>query len=191
LDESNKNDYHLSPEYAKLHSTQRAEQELCMNPSFSAAEALEEPTIGVLRTWERAMRRGVDAARGGHLRLAEDFYLQALGLAQPLLDAGCAERADDRIAAFVVTHLNLSDLHRDAERTEDAVAHLCVAHCRLMALLRDPQAEPALQHAARRHSRETHAALVAHLGEHGGHPAILAALRAGCMPFPPPGITLH
>ena len=33
-------------------------------------------------------------------------------------------RADDRIAAFVVTHLNLSDLHRDAERLEDAVAHL-------------------------------------------------------------------
>lgn len=162
-----------------------------MNPSFSASEAIEESATRGLRTWERVMRRGVDAARGGQLLLAEGLYLQALGLAQPLLDAGCAECADDRIAAFVVTHLNLSDLHRDAERTEDAVAYLCVAHCRLMALLRDPQAEPALQQAACRHSRETHAALVAHLGEHGVHPAILAALRAGCMPFPPPGITLH
>lgn len=55
-----------------------------------------------------------------------------------LLDAGCTERADARIAAFVVTHLNLSDLHRDAEPTEDAAAHRCVAHCRPMALLRDP-----------------------------------------------------
>ena len=162
-----------------------------MNPSFGASESIEEPTTGGLRAWERVMRRGVDAARCGHLLLAEALYLQALGLTQPLLDAGCAERADDRIAAFVVTHLNLSDLHRDAERTEDAVAHLCVAHCRLMALLRDPFAEPALQQAACRHSRETHAALVAHLGEHGVHPTILAALRAGCMPFPPPGITLH
>jgi hypothetical protein len=126
LDGSNKNDYHLLPEYAKLHSTQRAEQELCMNPSFSASEAVEDSTTGGLRTWERLMRRGLDAARG--------------------------ECADDRIAAFVVTHLNLSDLRRDAERIEDAVAHL---------------------------------------GEHCGHPAILAALRAGCMPFPPPGITLH
>ena len=162
-----------------------------MNPFFSASETMDPPTIGGLRAWERVMRRGVDAARCGQVMLAEGLYLQALDLAQPLLDAGCAECADDRIAAFVVTHLNLSDLHRDAERIEDAVAHLCVAHCRLMALLRDPLVEPALQQAACRHSRETHAALVAHLGEHGGHPAILAALCAGCMPFPPPGVTLH
>ena len=162
-----------------------------MNPSFAASEGSEALSSGGLRAWERVIRRGVDAARCGHLLLAEGFYLQALDLAQPLLDAGCAERADDRIAAFVVTHLNLSDLHRDAERTEDAVTHLCVAHCRLMALLRDPLAEPALQQAACRHSRETHAALVAHLGEHGVHPAILAALRAGCMPFPPPSVALH
>lgn len=162
-----------------------------MNPSFSASNVMDPPADGGLLAWERLMRRGVDAARCGHLLLAEGLYLQALGVAQPLLDTGCAERADDRIAAFVVTHLNLSDLHRDAERIEDAVAHLCVAHCRLMALLRDPQTEPALQQAACRHSRETHAALVVHLGEHGGHPAILAALRAGCMPFPPPGVTLH
>jgi len=162
-----------------------------MNPFLRASETLEPSTFGGLSAWERVMRLGVDAARRGHLLLAEGLYLQALGLAQPLLDARCTERADDRIAAFVVTHLNLSDLHRDAERIEDAVAHLCVAHCRLMALLRDPRAEPALQQAACRHSRETHAALVAHLGEHGGHPAILAALRAGCMPFPAPGVTLH
>ncbi len=123
-----------------------------MNPSFTVSEGMEAFATGGLRAWERVMRRGVDAARCGHLLLAEGLYLQALGLAQPLLGAGCAERPDDRIAAFVVTHLNLSDLHRDAERIEDAVAHL---------------------------------------GEHGVHPAILAALRAGCMPFPPPGVTLH
>lgn len=162
-----------------------------MNPSFEPSEDSEVFATGGLHAWERVMRRGVDAARCGQLLLAESLYLQALRLAQPLLDAGCAGRADDRIAAFVVTHLNLSDLHRDAERSDDAVAHLCMAHCRLMALLRDPLAEPALQQAACRHSRETHAALVAHLGEHGIHPAILAALRAGCMPFPPPGVTLH
>jgi hypothetical protein len=163
-----------------------------MNPLFSALETLDPPTIGGLRAWARVMRRGVDAARCGHVMRAEGLYLQTLDLTQPLLDAGCAECADDdRIAAFVVTHLALSDLHREAERIEDAVAQLCVAHCRLMALLRDPQAEPALQQAACRHSRESHAALVAHLGEHGEHPAILAALRAGCMPLSPPGVALH
>ncbi len=41
-----------------------------------------------------------------------------------------------------------------------------------------------MQQAAFRHSRETHAALLSHLSEHGSHPALLNALRAGCMPFP-------
>jgi hypothetical protein len=162
-----------------------------MDPLFSTSPVVAEASAGGLPAWERLMRRGVDASRRGHLVLAEGLYLQALGIAQPLLEAHGGESADNRVAAFVVTHLNLADLLRDAERTEEAVDHLCTAHRTLMALLRDGQTEPALQQAACRHSRETHAALVAHLSEHGAHPAILAALRAGCMPFPPPGITLH
>jgi hypothetical protein len=162
-----------------------------MDPLFSTTAVAAEASTGGLPAWERLMRRGVDASRRGHIVLAEGLYLQALGIAEPLLEAGGSESADNRVAAFVVTHLNLADLHRDADRTEDAVAHLCTAHRTLMALLREGQTEPALQQAACRHSRETHAALISHLGEHGAHPAILAALRAGCMPFPPPGVTLH
>ena len=56
-----------------------------MNPSFGASESIEEPTTGGLRAWERVMRRGVDAARGNQPLLADSLYLQALGLAQPLL----------------------------------------------------------------------------------------------------------
>ncbi len=165
-----------------------------MNPFSSISLTAGLPSVGGLREWEGLMRRGVDAARCGHAMLAEGLYLQALGIAQGLLEADArGHSADDRVAAFVVTHLNLADLHRDAEQTNEAVAHLCAAHRTLMALLRDAGTEPTLQQAACRHGRETHAALMAHLGEHGSHPAIVAALRAGCMPFPPPphGITLH
>lgn len=50
-----------------------------------------------------------------------------------------------------------------------------------MRLLCDPQAGIDLRQAALRHSRETHAALLAHLQTHGPHPAIARALRAGCL----------
>lgn len=136
-----------------------------------------------LPEWERLMRGACDAMRRGQAALAESTCLQALAIAQALLASGDVACADDRVAAFVVTHLQLSDLHREADHAHAAAAYLCTAHCTLMALLRSAATEPALQQAAFRHSRETHAALLAHLAEHGSDPAIVAALRAGCMPF--------
>ncbi|MGJ7491318.1 hypothetical protein [Variovorax sp. ZT4R33] len=164
-----------------------------MRSFFSVADVTTMPQIEGLPAWEGLMRRGIEAAREGRADRAEALYCRALDLAQRLLDAPDAPpaSADDRIAALVVSHLNLADLYRDADRMEAGVAQLCTAHRALMALLRDRRAGPALQLAACRHSRETHAALVAHLDEHGAHPAVLAALRAGCMPFPPHGATLH
>ena len=153
-----------------------------------------------LRAWEMLMREGVAAARGGRFGAAEDLYQRALELARGLLylDAPGGGHEDDRVAAFVVSRLNLADLYRDADRTDAAVAHLCAAHRTLMALLRNGQTPQALRQAAFRHSRETHAALLAHVAEYGGHPDIEAAVRAGCMPLAaqPPlaglqGATLH
>lgn len=151
------------------------------------------PPPSGLPEWEGLMRGVGDAMRRGQAVLAETTCLQALAIAQALLMAGDTARADDRMAAFVVTHLQLADLCRNADREHQAVAHLCTAHCTLMALLRSVTADPALQQAAFRHSRETHAALLAHLAEHGSDPAIVAALRAGCMPFSHAahGATLH
>lgn len=150
------------------------------------------PVTG-LPAWQQLMRQGVDAARCGSASLAEGFYQQAMAIAQALIDGPAPGAcADDRIAAFVVTHLNLADLHSEEERPDDAIAVLCAAHRRLMTVLRDPDADPALQLAACRHSRETHAALLAHLGERQSHPAIVAALHAGCLPFPmPTSATVH
>jgi len=71
------------------------------------------------RQWERTMRTGTDAARYGRALLAEGLYLRALALSRRLLDHSSTgeERADDRVAAFVVTHLNLADLHTEGEHT--------------------------------------------------------------------------
>ncbi len=129
------------------------------------------------------MRTGTDAARCGQAVLAEGLYLKALALSRALLDHSPVgeDGADDRVAAFVVTHLNLADLHADGEQTALAAAYLCAAHRALMSLLRDPGADPLLQQAALRHSRETHGALLEHLEQYGNADAVLAALRAGCM----------
>ena len=131
------------------------------------------------------MRSGTNAARCGYALIAEGLYLEALALSRALLACSPSEdeSADDRVAAFVVTHLNLADLHAEAEHTAAAAAWLCSAHCALMSLVRDPAADRDLQQAAVRHSRETHAALLEHLGQHGNADTVLTALRAGCMSF--------
>ncbi|MBB3181234.1 hypothetical protein [Variovorax sp. Sphag1AA] len=129
------------------------------------------------------MRNGTNAASSGQVLLAERLYLEALVISRALLEGShvSAEPPDDRVAAFVVTHLNLADLHAEAENPALAADYLCTAHCALMSLLRDPGADRSLQQAALRHSRETHAALLEHLGQHGNVENVLAALRAGCM----------
>ena len=154
--------------------------------TYVATSAGAVPTpFADLRAWESLMRRSIDAAGCGNSVLARHLCAQALLIAETLLAPGHEDlSADDRLAAFVVTHLRFADLHAEQGSGIDAAAvHRCRAHEALMALLRDPRAEPALQQAACRHSRETHAALLLHLTEHGSHPAIVAALHAGCMPI--------
>ncbi|MDO9438456.1 hypothetical protein [Hydrogenophaga sp.] len=162
-----------------------------MEAKSATAEA--SASAHLLGNWETLMREGVQASRGGNAATARRLYLQALDIAQTLLafQACDGSGADNRVAAFVVSHLNLADAYRDADQTPQALAHVCNAHHTLMALMRDAEASPALQQAARRHSRDTHTALLDHLALHGSHPDIEAALRAGCMPYPWPGATLH
>lgn len=147
-----------------------------------------------LRKWEHLMHQAVDATRCGSEVRAECLYREALSIAQRALESttDALASADDRVAAYVVTHLNLAELLVDADQCNDAIAGLCVAHRRLMALLRDPSAGPSMQLAACRHSRETHAALLSHLTGPESHPSIVAALHAGCLPFPvSAGVTVH
>lgn len=158
-----------------------------------AIAAHASPRHHSLLQWQGLMREAMTTLRSGRTAAAGHLYLQALAIAQTLLQGRPQDALDDEdcVAAFVVTHLNLADWHRDAEQAHAALGHICAAHRTLMAVLRDEHASPALQQAACRHSRETHAALIEHLANHGSHPDAVLALRAGCMPFPWRGATLH
>lgn len=156
-----------------------------MDTYFAAVPSLAPSGQPGLSEWKSLARQGMQARRSGNIPGAQGFYLQALHLAQALLQAsyGSSCSTDDRMAAFVVSHLNLADLHAELDEITTAANWLCKAHQTLMDCLCDPQADAELQQAACRHSRETHAALLAHLAEHGSHPCIVQALHAGCLPF--------
>jgi len=156
--------------------------------------SLASPRSDLLQPWHAVMARGVSAARQGQLVLALASYQQALGIVRALLrrpSPGLAARADDCVAALVVSFHNLAELQADAGGSDLAAAQLAGAHEALMRLLCDPTACHALHQAALRHSRETHAGLLRHLGEHGPHPAITRALRAGCLALAAGTSTLH
>lgn len=67
--------------------------------------------------------------------------------------------ADDAVAALVVSYLNLADTQQRLGRSQEAADTLCMVHDRLILSMHHPAAEPALREAARRHQRETFAAL--------------------------------
>jgi hypothetical protein len=148
----------------------------------------------MLQPWHNVTARGVRAARQGRLMLALVSHQQALRIAQDLLampTAQRADRADDCVAALVVSFHNLAELQSDAGGTDLAAAQLARAHEVLMRLLCDPSVCRALRRAALRHSHVTHAGLLRYLHEYGPHPAITRALRAGCLSVATGSPTLH
>lgn len=132
-----------------------------------------------LTRWQHAARRARSAQQLGQWRMAMAYQHQALGLSLQLLEqVPPAGREDDCIAAVVVSHLNVADLQAQAGALEDSTQVLCRAHAVLLGLMADARHGVALQQAAWRHSRETHAALLRHVQAHGVHPSITQALAA-------------
>ena len=89
---------------------------------------------------------------------------------------------DDCLAAWVVTHLWITDLLAAHQQLPAALDYLCDAHEQLLQL--ESQAtSPQLQEAAWRHQRETLLDLLLWQREHGSSPRIQALLKAsvaGC-----------
>lgn len=152
--------------------------------------------VSGLPDWTRTMRRATRAHHTGQMVLAAAQYQTALSMARGFLCQGpeapqpsrqlTEEEADARVCAFVSSHRCLADLQADEGCSDLAASTLAQAH---MALLLLVQAQPhtgALHRAAVWHCRDTHAALLAHWGEHGAHPDIDRALRAGCLTLNPP-----
>jgi len=133
-----------------------------------------------LHRWELAMRRVQESARSGQPQQAERTARAALQEAQGLLEHPSEGREEDCVAAFVVSHHVLADLHASEGAIETAAHLRCTAHERLLALLANCPQGAAVQQAAWRHSRATHSELLHHAAEHGVDPAITQVLEAGC-----------
>jgi hypothetical protein len=131
--------------------------------------------------WENLMREAVRTSRAAPLNVTLKTYQQALGIADRLIEQPPPGRADDCVAALVVSHHNLADVHAERGDIDGTAEHLCRAHETLIRLFLDASRDRSLQQAALRHSRETHFALLNHLRVHGPHPLVTRALGAGCL----------
>lgn len=131
-----------------------------------------------LDAWQRATLRGNRALQRGDAAAALAQYRAALSLADAL--PGRAADADAAVAALVVSHHNLAELHQRAGRAGLAGAHVCRAHELLHEMAVDTALDPAWRAAAWQHSRVTYAELALFLRRYPGHER---ARRAAALPW--------
>jgi hypothetical protein len=112
-------------------------------------------------------------------------YRRALAVAQRLFMRW--PDADEAVAALVIAHHNLADLHARMRHMDEAADNLCTAHRCLLQAMADAHLDPALREAALRHSKKTFAELERFSRECGRHPDVMRALSR---PRPAP-IVLH
>lgn len=158
------------------------------------------PQSPLLLEWQRLTREGLAASRAHCLIHALAWYEQALQVARQLIaeplaakatDTPSAADADNRLAAFVIAHLNLADCYEDMEQPGCAAVCLSRVHRKLATLVQQDATCALLRLAACRHLRQTFAALHAHRARHGEHPAIATTLRECSPQLPTPGALLH
>ncbi|WP_236207777.1 tetratricopeptide repeat protein [Pseudomonas tohonis] len=118
--------------------------------------------------WKRTIEAGNHCFRAGDWIEARERYLQALAQAQMLLERW--SDPDQAVAAFVVSHHNLADLHLMLGQPEETAENLCACHERLLQVLRDPGLPETLRDVALRHSRCTYSSLLQFIQEHGAYP---------------------
>jgi hypothetical protein len=146
------------------------------------ASAAREPSLPL---WETITRQAIRDEREKRVASALAGYERALPIALQLIDAPPPDRAEDCLAALVVSYHNLADL-RVAQGEHDAAAHLlCRAHEALVALSLHTGRPATLRQAALRHTRESHVALIRHVARHGPHARIDAVLKAADAAFHP------
>jgi len=146
----------------------------------------------LLDEWQKLTRAGLAASQACCAAHALTWHARALQVAHQLL-AGLEDGVedDDRIAAFVVSHLNIADCYAEMDQPARAAECLCCAHHKLMALLDGDAVPQSLQIIASRQLRQTYAAMSEYRARHGAHPQIEQALRACHAHIPAPGAWLH
>jgi len=118
--------------------------------------------------WKLTILKGNSCFNSGDLIDARELYLQALALAQVLLERWSVP--DEAVAAFVISHHNLADLHLALKQPEESAEYLCAAHQRLLHVIQNSHLQPALRQAAFNHSHKTYAELLGFINEHGEYP---------------------
>lgn len=118
--------------------------------------------------WKSTIVKGNSCFNRGDLIEARELYLQALALAQVLLERW--SDADEAVAALVISHHNLADLHLSLHQPEESAEYLCSAHQRLLQMIQNPSLTPTLRQAALRHSNKTYSELLGFIREHGEYP---------------------
>lgn len=103
----------------------------------------------------------------------------------------CDETADACLSAFVNSRLGMSDRLSDQSNVDAAAVCLGETHQTLLVIIHQTMRLSTWHQSALWHSRRLHCALLNHLEEHGSHPAIDDAFRAGCLTLHIPSVHLH
>lgn len=112
------------------------------------------------RRWEtlclrgnRAFEQGEDTAAERHYTDALDLAHVAMGMARRAGDAVPDEKLERWLAVWVISHLNLSDLHVRASQPERALEVAFSAYEKIVECLHDTRIATRVHHACLRHMR--------------------------------------
>jgi hypothetical protein len=121
-----------------------------------------------MQHWKRTIEQANRCFSLGEWVEARELYLQALALAQVLFERW--PDADEAVAACVISHHNLADLHLSLGQPEESAEYLCAVHQLLLQTMQNSRLPPALRQAALRHSNKTYVELLGFISEHGEYP---------------------
>jgi len=121
-----------------------------------------------MQHWKRTTETANRLFEQGEWVDAREHYLQALALAQVLFERW--HDVDEAVAALVIAHHNLADLHLRLNQPHESADYLCAAHQRLLQASGDTRLPQALREAALRHSGRTYTELLSFIAEYGQYP---------------------
>lgn len=121
-----------------------------------------------MQHWRRTTQNANSLFELGELVDAREHYLQALALAQVLFERW--HDVDEAVAALVIAHHNLADLHLRLNQPHESADYLCAAHQRLLQASQEPRLPQPLRGAALRHSARTYTELLSFIAEYGQYP---------------------
>ncbi|WP_252090137.1 DUF2753 family protein [Pseudomonas sp. MWU13-3659] len=121
-----------------------------------------------MQHWRRTTQIANQLFEQGELVDAREHYLQALALAQVLFERW--HDVDEAVAALVIAHHNLADLHLRLNQPHESADYLCAAHQRLLQAIQEQRLPQALRDAALRHSGRTYTELLSFIAEYGQYP---------------------